>query len=138
MEVAETAACGISERQFAIMCDEDDLPEVYRIMHYVETGIGHYEEEMVDDLKSQIEYIVGPEANEEPEEGLDTQRIEWKEVDGEYHLIFSQTEVGKIMQIMKAVETPGEGFDKELNLRLMAQIKALAPSLLDNLPIINR
>ena len=138
MEIAETAACGISERKFAIMCDDDDLPEVYRILHYAETGVGHYEEDMVDDIKSQMEYIVGPEASEEPEEGLSSEGIEWKEEDGEFHLVFAQTQVGLVMQIINAVETPGEGFDRDLGSRLMAQAKEMAPSLLDNLPIINR
>ena len=138
MEVVETAACGISERKFAIKFDDDDLPEIYRIMHFAETGNGHYDEEMVDDIKAQIEYIVGVEANQTPEHGLPREGIEWKEGDEEYHLAFSQTQVGLMMQIINAVETPGEGFDRELNSTLMAQIKDLAPSLLENLPIINR
>lgn len=138
MEISETAACGISERKFALICEDEDLPEIYRIMHFAQTGIGHYEEEMAEDIQSQMHYIVGPEADEEPAEDATREGMVWKEEDGKYHLVFSQGQAGLLMQIVRAVQTPGQGFDQQLNERLMAQLKSLAPSLLDNLPIINR
>jgi hypothetical protein len=39
---------------------------------------------------------------------------------------------------LDGVNQPGEGFDKELNQKLLDQMRELAPSQLENLPIINR
>ena len=44
MEVRETAACGISKREFAIEFEGDELVNVYRVMHYAQKGIGFYDE----------------------------------------------------------------------------------------------
>jgi len=40
MEVRETAACGISQREFMIGLDEDDVVPFYRIFRYAQDGTG--------------------------------------------------------------------------------------------------
>jgi len=59
MEVKETAACGISLREFAIEFDDDELVDMYRILNYVQNEVGFYDEDFLDDLHSQMSYIIG-------------------------------------------------------------------------------
>ena len=47
-------------------------------------------------------------------------------------------EAGKLLQILNAVESPGEGFDMEMNRKLLEQAMEIAPTALENLPVINR
>ena len=68
MEVKESAACGISLREFVVELDDSELADMYRVFRYVSTGEGFYEEDFVEDLKSQMVYIIGPSVEEEPEE----------------------------------------------------------------------
>lgn len=138
MEVRETAACGITEREFAIEVEPEELQDIYRIFLYVASGEGHYDEDAQEDLLSQMSYIVGAETEDEPDGEAETEAIRWQEEDGLYQLIFQETNCQHIYRIIAAVETPGEGFDKGLNARLAAKALELAPSLLENLPVINR
>ena len=139
MEVRETAACGISERQFAIECESDDLPHIYRILRFAQADDGFIEEEFLDDLMDQMIYICGSEIEEIEEEDADSDSIKWQEGENDtYELIFSETNGAVLYQIFKAVLEDDDEFDKKLDTRLMAEIKELAPSILDNLPVINR
>ena len=137
MEVRETAACGISLREFAIEFDSEELPDIYRVFRYVKDGTGFCDEDFIEDLKSQMTYIIGPSLEEEPQE-LDEESIRWEDTGVSYNLNFKEPEAPKLIQILDAVENPGEGFDKALNERLMNQMMEMAPSVLDNLPVINR
>ena len=67
MEVKETAACGISQREFAVEFDEEDLIAFYRILRFARDEVGFYDEDYLEDLESQLSYIVGPAFEEEPE-----------------------------------------------------------------------
>ena len=137
MEVRETAACGISLREFAIEFDSEELPDIYRVFRYVKNGTGFFDEDFIEDLKSQMTYIIGPSLEEEPQE-LDEESIRWEDTGVSYNLNFKEPEAAKLIQILDAVENPGEGFDTALNERLMDQMMEMAPSVLDNLPVINR
>ena len=50
MEVRETAACGISKREFAIEFEAGELINVYRVMHYAQKGIGFYDEDFLEEV----------------------------------------------------------------------------------------
>ena len=61
MEVKETAACGISLREFAIEIEEDEIVDIYRIMNFAQNEEGFYDEDFLDDLKGQMSYITSME-----------------------------------------------------------------------------
>ena len=138
MEIRETAACGITERQFAIEMDAEELPDIYRIFLFIKAGAGYYDEEAQQDLVEQMSYIIGPEVEDEPDEGANVDGIAWHEEDEMYQLVFQETNSQYIYRILTAVAHPGEGFDQDLNARLAKQILEMAPSILENLPVINR
>jgi hypothetical protein len=137
MEVKETAACGISLREFAIEFDTDELVDIYRILNYAQNEVGFHDEDFLEDLKSQMAYIIGPSLEEEPSEDIE-ETIHWEDTGASYDLHFSEPEGAKLLQILNGVEHPGEGFDKKLNEKLLEQMMEMAPSVLDNLPVINR
>ena len=66
MEVKETAACGISLREFAIELEEDEIVDIYRIMNYAQNEEGFYDEDFLipfpifDYLKGLIHGMVKP------------------------------------------------------------------------------
>jgi hypothetical protein len=137
MEVKETAACGISLREFAIEFDDDELVDMYRILNYVQNEVGFYDEDFLDDLYSQMSYIIGPSLDEEPSADIE-ETIHWEDMDGIYVLAFSEPEGPKLLQILRGVEHPGEEFDKELNQKMLDRMMEMAPAQLENLPVINR
>jgi len=140
MEVRETAACGISQREFIIGIDEDDLIPFYRIFRYVKDGTGFYDQDFLDDLKTQMVYIIGSSLDDEPPDEACLTNVccdnEGEQFD--YCLKFKESEAKKIYKILNSVDTPGEGFHKELNQKILDQLLELAPALLKNLPMINR
>lgn len=137
MEVKETAACGISLREFGIELETDEIVDIYRILNYAQNEVGFYDDDFLDDLKSQMAYIIGPSLEEEPSDEVE-ETVRWEDTGTSFMLHFTEPEGPKLMQIFNAVETPGEGFDKGMNQKLMNQMMELAPSLLENLPVINR
>ena len=137
MEVKETAACGISLREFAIEIEEDEIVDMYRIMNFAQNEEGFYDEDFLDDLKAQMSYIIGPSLEEDPSDDTE-ETIRWEDDDGTYSLCFTEPEGPNLLRILDGVNQPGEGFDKELNQKLLDQMRELAPSQLENLPIINR
>jgi len=138
MEVKETAACGISLREFAIEFDQDEIVDIYRILNYAQNEVGFYDDDFLDDLKSQMSYIIGPSLDEEPSEESEEGTIHWEDTGVTYDLHFNEPEAGKLLQILNAVEHPGEGFDKAMNRKLLEQALEIAPTALENLPVINR
>lgn len=137
MEVKETAACGISLREFAIEFEEDEIVDIYRILNYAQNEVGFYDEDFLDDLTSQMYYIIGSIIEEEPSEEVE-HTIHWENTDGSYILAFTEPESAKLLQILHGVKQPGEGFDKKMNQELLDQMMELAPTQLSNLPVINR
>ena len=137
MEVKETAACGISLREFAIEFETDELVDMYRTLNYAQSEEGFFDEDFLDDLKSQMIYIIGASVEEEPEEGIE-ETIRWEEGDASYDLHFSEPEGAKLFQILNGVDHPGEGFDKDINEKLLGQMMDMAPSVLENITVINR
>ena len=137
MEVKETAACGIEQREFAIEFDTDELVDIYRVLLYAHDGAGFYDEDFVEDLKSQLVYIVGPSIEEEPPKGAGIE-MKWEDTGSEFVLAFKEETASTFFGILEAVEHPREGLDEELNLNLMNQMREMAPNTLDNLPMINR
>ena len=128
MEVKETAACGISLREFAIEFDTDEIGDIYAILHYAHNGVGSYDEDFLEDLKAQMAYIIGPSLEEEPPEDIEEGIIHWEDTGASYNLAFNEPEGGKFLQILNAVEHPGEGFDKEMNQKLLDQLVEIAPT----------
>lgn len=57
MEVKDTAACGISSREFAIELDPDELPHIYRIFRYAKTGNGSLDMNFLENLRCQMAFI---------------------------------------------------------------------------------
>ena len=113
MEVRETAACGISERKFAIEFDSDDLPHIYRILRYVISDDGYYDEEFLEDLKEQMIYICGADIEEEPGDDANPDEIVWEEEDDQYNLIFTESAGSLLYQIFSEVEERGPKFRQE-------------------------
>ena len=107
MEVKETAACGIAEREFAIEFEDDDLIDMYRVMRYVENGVGFYEEDFLEDLQSQMLYIIGPSVEEDPPEEIVDNKMEWEDTGTSYNLNFNDETVP--LQVMDRVG-PGGNF----------------------------
>jgi hypothetical protein len=138
MEVREIAACGISLREFAVEFEETELADVYRILLYARKGVGFYDEDLLDDWKSQMSYIIGPSVEEDPSDEPGEPTIRWEETGTSYNLVMNENEAKRIYKTLMAVEHPGEDLDKELNQHLLDQMMEMAPMLLDNLPTINR
>lgn len=138
MEVRETAACGISQREFVIELDDDGLVHFYRILLYAQEGIGFYEEDYLEDLKSQLSYIIGPTLEEEPTANTAEDEIQWEDTGALYALSFNEDLAKKLYQVLLAVEHPGENLDEKLNQKLLDQMLAMAPNTLDNLPTTNQ
>jgi hypothetical protein len=137
MEVSETAACGIAQREFAIEFDVDELVDMYRILRYAQNGTGFYDEDFLADLKSQLAYIIGPSLEEEPGEEIETE-LTWEDNGVGFTLSFKEEVAATFYQILEAVEHPAEGLDTKLNANLLDQMMEMAPNTLDNLPVINR
>ena len=137
MDVNETAACGISQREFAIEFDDEELVNFYRILTYIQEGDGFYEEDYLEDLKSQMSYIIGPSL-EDPIDDNASEVIHFKDEGGSYFLAFNEDAAKKLNQTLDAVEHPGEGFDIKLVQKLIDKMSDMAPNILDNLPTINR
>jgi hypothetical protein len=137
MEVKETAACGISLREFAVEFEPDELVDIYRVLNYAQNEAGFYDEDFLDDLKSQMTYIVGPSIEDDSDEDIE-ETIRWEDTGASYNLLFTEPEGAKLFQIINGVDHPGEGFDKELNQKLLNEMMDMAPSVLENLPVINR
>jgi hypothetical protein len=137
VEVSETAACGIAQRKFAIAFDVDELAEIYRILRYTLTEAGFYDKDFLEDLKAQMEYIVGPSVEDEPEDDAEI-KMAWEDTGVEYILSFKEEVAGIFYRLLGAVDSPGEGIYAELNQDLLDQMTAMAPSTLDGLPVINR
>ena len=137
MEVKETAACGISLREFAIEFEPDELVDIYRILNYAQNAVGFYDEDFLEDLKSQMTYIIGDAVEGEVQENVE-ETIHWEDTGSSYNLHFTEPEGAKLYQILAAVEHPGEGFDKELNRKLLDEMVQMAPTILENITVINR
>ena len=138
MEVKETAACGIAQREFAAEFDDDEFNDMYRVMRYVEAGVGFYEEDFIEDLLSQMLYIIGPAVEDDPPEEILDDKMEWEDTGTSFNLNFNDETATKLHQILSAVEQPGEGFDDEMRKRIVDGMMELNPTALENLPLINR
>ena len=90
MEVKETAACGISQREFALELDPDEFPDIFRIFRFVLEGTGFYDEDFLEDLKAQMTYIVGPSLEEDPPEEVEEGMLHWEEEGGAFTLLFNE------------------------------------------------
>ncbi len=138
MEVKETAACGIAQREFAIEFDDAEFIDMYRVMRYVQNGVGFYEEDFLEDLKSQMLYIIGPSVEADPPEEIIDDKMEWEDTGTSFCLNFNDETATKLHQILTAVEHPGEGFDEKMRKRIADGMMQLNPAALENLPLINR
>jgi len=138
MEVREAAACGISKREFAIEFEGDEIVNVYRVMHYAQKGIGYYDEDFLEKLISQMSYIIGPAVFGSGSENSGGESIHWEDTGIAYVLLFNEPEAAKLFQIFNGAKTPGQGFDRALNQKLINQMVEISPTQLQNLPIINR
>lgn len=137
MEVKESAACGISLREFVVELDDSELADLYRAFRYLATGEGFYEEEFVEDLKSQMVYIIGPSVEEEPED-IEENTMKWEDAGSEFEFHFNEPEAAHIYRALNALETGQTEPDRDLAEALMNQMMEMAPSLLGDLPVINR
>ncbi len=138
MEVRETAACGISKREFAIELETEEIVHLYRVMHYAQKGIGYYDEDFLENLVSQMSYIIGPAVFEPGAENSGGESVHWEDTGIAYVLLFNEPEAADLFRIFNGAKTPGEGFRQDLNQKLMNEMVEMAPTQLQNLPIINR
>ena len=138
MEVKETAACGISLREFAIEFETDEIVDIYRIINFAHTGDGFYDEDFLEDLKSQISYIVGPSVEQEPSEEVEEETIHWEDTGSSYVLHFNEPEGARLFQCFDAVEHPEGGFDRAMSKKLLDQMMEMASNILENITVINR
>jgi hypothetical protein len=137
MEVKETAACGISLREFAIELEQDEIVDMYRVFNYAQNESGFFDEDFLDELKSQMTYIIGPSLEEEPAEDIE-ETIHWEDTGAAYSLAFTEPEGGKLYQILNGAENPDDDFDRKMNQKLMDQMMEIAPTALENMTVINR
>ncbi len=138
MEVRETAACGIAQRVFTIECEEDDFIEMYRLLRYVINGVGFFDEDFLEELLSQLSFIIGPEFEDDPPDDLTESEIEWEDEGTTFSLNFNDETSRRLRLILQATQHPKEGFDEELVIRLMDEMVKLNPVALTDLPVINR
>ena len=138
MEVSETAACGISQREFAIEFDEQDLVAFYRILVFAQKGSGFYDEDFLEDLRSQLSYIIGPSFEQAPDQDASEVVMAFENIGSAYALNFNEDSAKFLNQILVAVEDPGKDFDQKLNQKLIDHMLEMAPNILDNLTTINR
>ena len=138
MEVRETAACGISQREFTIDFDHAEFPDMYRVLRFAKDGTGYCDDGFLEDLKLQMSYIIGPSVQEEPQDQVEEGIVHWVEEGPSYHLVLNEQEAQRLYRILSAVEHPGEGLDKSLNQKLMDQMMEMAPTIIGNLTVINR
>jgi hypothetical protein len=138
MEVRETAACGISKREFAIELEMGEIVHLYRLMHYAQKGIGYYDEDFLENLISQMSYIIGPAVFGPGSENSGGESFHWEDTGIAYILFFDEPEAANLFQIFNGAKNPGEGFNHELNQKLLDQMMEIAPTQLQNLPILNR
>ena len=101
-------------------------------------GIGFFDEGFLEDLLSQMTFIIGPAVFEPKEENSQEDSIRWEDTGIGYVVFFNEPEAGNLFQIFNGAKTPGVGFNRELNQKLLNQMLEIAPTQLQNLPIINR
>jgi len=138
MEVRETAACGISQREFTIDFDQAEFPDMYRVLRFAKDGTGYYDDGFLEDLRLQMSYIIGPSVQEEPQDQVEEGIVHWVEEGHSYHLVLNEQEAQRLYRILSAVEHPGDALDKSLNQKLMDQMMEMAPTIIGNLTVINR
>ena len=138
MEVKETAACGISQREFAIEFDNDELSEMVRLLKYVTDETDYYDEGFIEDLKSQMMYIIGSSLEEAPPEEILEQKMEWEDTGTSFNLTFNDEMAKKLWQILERAETPEQDVDGELLNRMVDELRTINPMVVDNLPSTSR
>lgn len=134
MEVKETAACGISQREFAIEFDNDELLEMVRLLRYVTDETDSYDEGFLEDLKSQMAYIIGPSLEEALPEEILEQKMEWEDTGISFNLTFNDEMARKLWQILERAETPDQDVDRELLNRMVDELRTINPMVVDSLP----
>ena len=60
MEVRETAACGVAEREFAIDFMENEIVKFYKFLDATQDAAQGIDPELIDDMLVQIRQVVGP------------------------------------------------------------------------------
>jgi hypothetical protein len=134
MEVKETAACAISQREFAIEFDNDELLEMVRLLRYVTDETDSYDEGFLEDLKSQMAYIIGPSLEEALPEEILEQKMEWEDTGTSFNLTFNDEMARKLWQILERAETPDQDVDRELLNRMVDELRTINPMVVDSLP----
>jgi len=129
MEVKETAACGISQREFAVELDSDEFAEMYKLLRYVEDGSGAYDADFLEDLQSQMSYIIGPSLEEDPPEEIADEKMEWEDTGVTLNLNFNDETARKLRQILSAADHPGEGFDADMLQKIVEGMTEMDPTL---------
>jgi hypothetical protein len=132
MEVKETAACGISQREFAIEFDNDELLEMVRLLKYITDESDYFDEGFIEDLKSQMAYIIGPSLEEAPPEEILEQKMEWEDTGTSFNLTFNDEMARKLWQFLERAETPDQDVDWELLNRMVDELRAINPMVVDN------
>jgi len=129
MEVKETAACGISQREFAVEFDADEFAEMYKLLKYANDGTGDYDDDFLEDLQSQMSYIIGPTLDEDPPDDIAEEKMEWEDTGITLNLNFNDEMARKLREILAATEQPGEGFDAELLQNIMDGMREIDPAI---------
>ena len=57
MEVKETAACGIAQREFAIEFDDDKITNIYQLLEEIHDGFNDHHNELAEDLVSRSSFL---------------------------------------------------------------------------------
>jgi hypothetical protein len=60
MEVRETAACGVAEREFAIDLMENEIVKFYKFLDATQDAGNQIDADLFDDMIVQIRQVVGP------------------------------------------------------------------------------
>ena len=64
MEVRETAACGVAEREFAIDFMEHEIVRFFKFLCAAEDAAKKTDPDLIEDMVVQIRQIVGPAVEE--------------------------------------------------------------------------
>ncbi|MEW6356436.1 MAG: hypothetical protein AB1696_08930 [Planctomycetota bacterium] len=105
MEVKETGACGITERQFVIELEEEEIPQVHKMLQAAKKG-----EEIDNDL---LNDVLAQTKKGTPAEG--------EEVFG---IKLNETQIAKVYKMLLVAEDAAKGSDSEIDADMLDDLLA--------------
>ena len=105
MEVKETGACGITEREFVIELDEDEIPEVHKMLQATEGS-----EDIDKDLLAEVMAQTGKGT---PAEGQDV-----------FGIKLNETQIAKVYRMLLIAEEAAKESDSDIDADILDDLLA--------------